>query len=287
MLGHVIKRLAAAVLAAAAVALAGCGQIPQPFSKERANLTKAPFLIAPTTEGVVVLPVEGVDGETGDLIADLTAKALQKQDVVAGTRSSNRASLFLSGSGRRRLDGALEITWILARSDGTVIGQRTDAIASDEQLAESTANVAAWLRPRVAPAVKTVPKVAVYPVEGAPGDGNDLLRRALALALDRAPVELTNDLVQGGHVVQGDVSVERLNNGQDKVVISWTVMDAQGQQIGTVDQQNQVPGGSLDRSWGAVAAPIADAAVGSIVGLLKQSEAVKAAAGNSPAKLPE
>lgn len=287
MLGDVIWGRAAPVLVAAALALAGCGQVPQPFSKDRADLAKAPFLIAPTTEGVVVLPVEGVDAETGELIADLTARALQKQDVVAGTRSSNRASLFLSGAGRRRLDGAMEITWTLARSDGTVVGQRTDAIASDEQLAESTASVAAWLRPRVAPAVKTVPKVAVYPVDGAPGDGNDLLRRALALALDRAPVELTDDLVQDGHVVQGDVSVVRQNDGRDRVEIWWTVMDAQGKQIGTVDQRNQVPGGSLDKSWGAVAAPIANAAVGGIVALLKQSEAVKATAANSPAKLRE
>lgn len=283
MLGD-LRRLAAVGLFGL---LAACGQVPQPFAKDDANLAKAPFLIAPTTEGVVVLPVEGVPPETGELIAQLTAAALQKQDVAASTRASNRASLFLSGSGRRRLDGAVEITWTLARPDGTVVGERTDAIASDEELAQSTANVAAWLVPRRAPVVRVVPRVAVYPVEGAPGDGNGLLRRALALALDRAPVELTNDLVENGHIVQGDVSVARLANGQDRVVISWTVMDAQGKQVGTVDQENNVPGGSLDTSWGAVAAPIADAAVAGIVTLLRQSEAAKAAAGASPAKLRE
>lgn len=289
MLGHVTRPSAAVVLAVGLLllALSACGQVPQPFAKDYANLSKAPFLIAPTTEGVVVLPVEGVDPETGELIADLTAAALQKQDVAAGTRASNRASLFLSGNGRRRLDGAMEITWTLARSDGTMVGERTDTIASDEQLAESTARVAEWLRPRRMPVVRTVPKVVVYPVDGAPGDGNDLLRRALALALDRAPVDLTNDLVDSGHVVQGDVSVKRQPDGRDQVVISWIVMDAHGQQVGTVDQQNLVPGGSLDASWGAVAAPIANAAVGGIVALLRQSETVKAAAGEGPARLPE
>lgn len=286
MLGHVIRAATLCVLwAGILLGLAGCGQVPQPFAKEQANLAKAPFLIAPITEGVVVLPVEGVAPETGELIADLTAAALQKQDIAAGTRASNRASLFLSGSGRRRLDGALEISWTLARGDGTVVGERTDAIASDEQLAQSTANVAAWLRPRRIPPVRTVPKVVVYPVEGAPGDGNGLLRRALALALGRAPVSLTNDLVENGHVVQGDVSVVRQNDGRDLVTISWTVVDAGGKQVGTVDQSNLVPGGSLDGSWGAVAAPIADSAVGGIVALLKQSEAVRAAAGEGPAKL--
>jgi len=286
MLGHVIKALAAVALFSGALfGLAGCGQVPQPFAKDYANLAKAPFLIAPTTEGVVVLPVEGVDAETGELIADLTASALQKQDIVAGTRASNRASLFLSGAGRRRLDGAMEIAWTLARSDGTVVGERTDTIASDAQLAESAANVAEWLRPRRAPVVRTVPKVVVYPVDGAPGDGNDLLRRALALALDRAPVELTNDLVESGHVVQGDVSVVRQPDGRDLVTVSWIVLDARGQQVGSVDQANLVRGGSLDGTWGAVAAPIADAAVSGIVALLNESEAVKAAAGNGPARL--
>lgn len=278
MLGHV-NRAAAAL--AAMLLLAACGQVPQPFSKDEANLAKAPFLIAPTTEGVVVLPVEGVPPETGELIADLTAAALQKQDVAATTRSSNSASLFLSGAGRRLPDGAMEISWMLARSDGTVVGERVDTVASDAQLARSTAEVAAWLRPRSAPVVTTRPRVVVYPVEGAPGDGNDLLRRALALALERAPVEQTPDLAENGHVVHGDVSVTPLNDGRDRVVISWIVADAQGKQIGTVDQENAVPRGSLNGTWGAVAAPIANAAVGGIVALLKESEAARAAAGRA------
>lgn len=280
-----VTRLAAALLLLAAVS--ACGDVPQPFSKDDPNLAKAPFLIAPTTEGVVVLPVEGVPTDTGALIADMTAKALQKQDIAASTEAaSNRASLFLSGDSRRLANGALEITWTLARPDGTVIGQRTDAIASDDQLARSTAQVAAWLVPRRTPIVTTIPRVTVFPVDGAPGDGNDLLRRALALALDRAPVKLTPDVVENGHVVQGDVKVTRQQDGQDKVVISWVVLNAQGKQIGTVDQTNVVPGGSLDHSWGAVASPIADAAVGGIVALLKQSEAARAAAGTGRATLP-
>lgn len=282
MLGHVIGSV---VGLGSLLLMAACGQVPQPFSKDEANLAKAPFLIAPTTEGVVVLPVEGVPPETGELIADLAAEALQKQDVAANVRISNRASLFLSGAGRRLPDGRMEIAWTLARSDGTVIGERTDIVASDEQLAQSTAGIAAWLRPEQPVVVASVPKVAVYPVDGAPGDGNDLLRRALELALGRAPVQLTTDVAENGHVVQGDVSITRLNTGNDRVVISWIVLDAHGKQIGVVDQANVVPGGSLDHSWGAVAAPIADAALGGIVGLLKESEAARAAVGAGRATL--
>jgi hypothetical protein len=282
MLGDVIR---AAALAAMLLAIAACGPVPQPFSKDEANLTKAPFLIAPTTEGVVVLPVEGVDPDTGRLIADLTAASLQKQEIAASVEASNRASLFLYSAGRRLPDGAMEIAWTLARPDGTVIGERVDAISSDTQLAASTARVAEWLRPRRAPPVRTVPKVVVTNVAGAPADGNDLLRRAMSLALNRAPVQLTPSPVENGHVVSGEVSVSRLQDGRDQVAISWVVTDSAGNRVGSVDQENAVPGGSLDRSWGAVAAPIADSAVGGVVALLRQSEAAKAAAGASPATL--
>src|SRR3546814_3977334 len=61
------------------------------------------------TEGVVVLPVEGIDRETGRLIADLAAASLQKQEIAASVEASNRSSLFLHGAGRRLADGAMEI----------------------------------------------------------------------------------------------------------------------------------------------------------------------------------
>lgn len=266
---------------AIAFGLVGCGQVPQPFAKDDPDLRLAPFLIAPTTEGVMVLPVEGVDLETGTLIAELTAAALQRQEIAASVHTSNGASLFLAGAGRRLADGAMELSWTLARADGTVIGERTDAVASDEQLARSTAAVAGWIRPHTAPPpvnAAVTPKVTVRGVDGASGDGNQLLRRAIGLALERAPVELTPDLVEDGHVLRGEVAVDRLANGQDRVVISWILEDAAGREIGTVDQANSVPGGSLDENWGAVAAPIAEAAIGGVVALLRESETLRTAA---------
>src|SRR3546814_13518588 len=102
MLGHVIGPAVAAVLLQVVLllAVAGCGPVPQPFSKDEANLGKAPFLIAPTTEGVVVLPVEGVDRETGRLIAGLAAAPLQKQEIAASVEARKRPSLI---PGRKRV----------------------------------------------------------------------------------------------------------------------------------------------------------------------------------------
>src|SRR3546814_19211070 len=100
------------------------------------------------TEGVVVLPVEGVDRETGRLIADLAAASLQKQEIAASVEASNRSSLFLHGAGRRLPDGALEISWTLARPDGTLIGERVDALSSATEHPAPPAHLEAAPPPR-------------------------------------------------------------------------------------------------------------------------------------------
>ena len=252
-------------------------------------MARASELIAPAMAGVSVLPVEGVPDETGRLIASKTAEALQDHGVAATDKASNRASLFLAGVGERQPDGALAITWTLARPDGVVIGERTDPIASDDALAASLASVANWIVPyRVTPDSEAVerPAIAVYPAAGAPGNGNDLLRRAMGLALGRGPATVTADAVPGGYVVQADVNVEQLKDGLDRVAISWVVMDSRGREIGTVDQQNVVPGGSLDRRWGAVAAPIADAAVDGVLILVRDAAAARGEVGRGRAARP-
>src|SRR3546814_7477211 len=101
----------------------------------------------------------------------------------------------------------------------------------------------------------------------------------MALALNRAPVELTHEPAENGHSVAVAVSVTRLPDGRDKVVVSWIVTDAAGRAVGTVDQANAVPGGSLDRSRGAVAAQNADSAAGGVAALRRQSETAGADAG--------
>lgn len=280
---------AAFVLLLFPLLVAACGPVPQPFAKAEPAFDRATDLIAPTTEGVSVLPVEGVNAETGRLIASMTAEALQKEGVAATDKASNRASLFLASTGQRQPDGALAITWTLVRPDGVVIGERTDAIASDDALAASLVSVANWILPyrsRADAAAHGRPAIAVYPVSGAPGDGNDLLYRAMGLALARGPVEVTADAVPGGYVVQADVNVTRLKDGRDRVAVSWAVMDARGRELGTVDQENAVPGGSLDHRWGAVAAPIADAAVDGVIALIRQSAASRDKVGLGRAERP-
>jgi hypothetical protein len=270
--------IARSVLLAVALVLAACGQLPQPFSKERANLAKAPFLIAPATEGVIVWPMIGVDDDIAEIVTEMTVAALQDRGVVASATTSNQASLLLTTVGNRLPDGALEVTWTLSRPDGSVVGTRVDAIASDARFEEAVTEVAGWIVPVALPEVdEEAPlSVAVYDVHGAPGNGNALLRRAMGFALVREEVEVTGFPGPDGYVVQGDVTLEPHESGGELVTVSWVVMDAQGQELGTVDQANTVPPGYLARDWGPVAAPIADAAVEGVVALIRRHLSVVA-----------
>jgi hypothetical protein len=276
--------------------MTGCGVVPQPFSRDVDQKAAAPLLPAPATEGVVILPAEGVDEQTGALIADLTAKALQKQGIIASAqtvgRVGNRASLYLAALGTRQPDGAMRIDWTLVRPDGSVVGEYSRPISSDEELSVATRTLAGWIEPRsgIEPGPRFRPKIVIAGVNGASGDGDKLLGRALAISLARAPVDLSPTYPAPGpssdsdgavpglpsdpdqHVVRGEVTIDRLENGADHVKVAWVVTDGTGREVGVIDQENQVPAGSLNTSWGAVAQPIADGAADGIVVLLRDAE---------------
>ena len=208
------------------------------------------------------------------LIVDLTADALQRHGIAASGAAGNRSSLMLVTAGTRQADGSMRLDWTLARSDGSVIAELSEAISSDAELDRATEVLAAWIEPRGGLIEKKPEplRVAVLAVDGASSDGNDLLRRAVQRALKRARVELTNEVTPEGHAVEGTVEIERLDSGMDAVRISWIVRDATGGEVGKIDLANTVPAGSLDRTWRAVAAPIADGAVEGVVALLREVE---------------
>jgi hypothetical protein len=129
--------------------------------------------------------------------------------------------------------------------------------------APETAAAAPSARPPKGP-VTTI----VAPVSGAPGDGTKSLTAAIKKRLYAKGVKLATVQTGNTYTVKGTVSVTDGSGGKQSIRIDWQVLDPNGKRLGTVSQQNNIPKGSLDGPWGAIADAAAGAAADGIVKLL-------------------
>jgi hypothetical protein len=111
----------------------------------------------------------------------------------------------------------------------------------------------------------------VSPVTGAPGDGMKSLTAAIKKRLYAKGVKLTSIQSENTYTVKGVVSLIDASGGKQSIRIEWQVLDPNGKKVGTVSQQNNIPKGSLNGPWGAVADAAAGAAADGIVKLLPKS----------------
>ena len=116
--------------------------------------------------------------------------------------------------------------------------------------------------------------LAVNPsVIGAPGDGSTSLAAALSRELAGNGVTLTSTPTPAAFRINGKVAVGAESGGKQPIRIDWTVRDANGSNVGTVTQKNEIPAGSLDGAWGQTADAAATAAAQGILRLMKQNSA--------------
>ena len=122
---------------------------------------------------------------------------------------------------------------------------------------------------RAGPVTALVPQVV-----GAPGDGSRSLASALRNELLRNGIKPTPPGAKA-YRVEGRVKMGAVKNGQQPIRIDWVVRDPKGVNLGTVSQENQVPGGSLDGAWGPTASAAATAATQGILKLLPKKTATR------------
>jgi hypothetical protein len=138
--------------------------------------------------------------------------------------------------------------------------------------ATTAATTAAATPPRAATPVSTRNAgVLVVPVSGAPGDGQRSLPVALKKRLYAGGVKLANGPATNVYTVKGIVKMSNASGGKQNIRIDWQVLDPSGKKLGTVSQQNTIPRGSLNGSWGAIADAAAGAAADGILKLLPKS----------------
>ncbi len=264
------------------LSLAGCWERPRTFEDDKLP-PKAPILTLADMNGIVVEPVRGATSDKGQALAEGMAAALQDREVLASATQGNAQSLHLVGTSEAVAAGpgimAVKIRWSLQATDGSEIAademreqipSAEWAVGSGERLADAmkreAPKLAAFVQEKIGPEHDAEQQVFVRPVEGAPGDGNKSLPRALVYLLKRAGVTVTADVqAANATTVVGTVALTQGNAGTDHVVIAWHVLRPGGGEVGQVKQENNIPHGSLDGNWGDIAMAVANAAVGDIV----------------------
>jgi hypothetical protein len=272
--------------------LVGC-ELPHPFESDR---PPASMMAIRDSVPVAVAPVEGEPSGTANELGAAVAKALRDREIAASDRSVSPAGDTLHGTiARMQTSGGkltLRADWRLYDAAGELIGEHSEHVdapagewdkgdkAAVARLAEASAAGLAGLiqdeAPKTAAAAATAGsddriRVTVRKISGAPGDGDESLAKAVATVLQRQDVDIVDEgKGKADLYLDGEVVVAPQKGGQQHVKIVWHVKRADGVEIGTVGQENDVPKGMLDGPWGDLAYNVAVAAGDGIAQLVAQ-----------------
>ena len=112
--------------------------------------------------------------------------------------------------------------------------------------------------------------VAVVPVKGAAGKGNDELTQAMRQTLAKAGWKVLKASSKNALTISGEVTIAPASGATQNVALKWTVLTPDGKNLGDVKQANAVPAGSLDAGWGENAGFATEAAATGIYELINK-----------------
>ena len=267
--------------------LGACQPLPHPFADDR---PPADLLTVRDSIGVAIGPIDGGPPDSVDKLGPALAGALLKRDIPASDRTTSLGSYQLYGQvGIANPKGgkpAVVAAWHLYDAQGKLVGEptvRLDAApkewdSADEtllgRLATASAEAVAPLLQDQAPSAEKAAaddgktRLAIAGVKGAPGDGGESLPKAVAAVLKNQDVSVVADSKKADLTLDGEVSVAPPSSGKQHVKIVWRLRRADGAEIGTVGQENDVPKGMLDGAWGDVAYSVAIAAGDGLMALV-------------------
>jgi hypothetical protein len=282
------------------LALAACSSVTEPLGMDDPFAIPQPFKGVQRNDGMIgeaikltVLVVAvpgGLPHDRALALRNRVVEVAQAHDVPALAEATIKA-WTLSGEaaqvqamGKERGSQGV-ISWRLTDPDGlprakfSIAYKGTGPALGDATLrivAEQTATAleAALLRPstQVAEVVTPVKKPIAWvgAINGAPGDGNLALARALAgvLPLKGIAVEAAQGAAEWR--IEGLIKVAPGPQGKDVVTLTWRVLDAKGKEAGSITQENAVPHGRLQKPWAEIAGFAAEAAAEGIAQLLQQ-----------------
>ena len=267
--------------------LLACQPLPRPFAHQ--DGIDRDILRITDGAGIYVAPaVFETTDETGQTttekmagLADATVAALLRADLVATTGGVRNDSNFVI----KPVATAAQIRWTVFDAEQEVVGQFERPISRDQlallhttggdlnrELGNDIDSAARYIVELLKGEDAAPPEIKIHvaQVNGAPGSGNleltQFMRNILAsidgIEVVRTPAEALS--------VIGVVSLGPADNGAQDIAISWAVHDHDGNELGTVDQGNRIPAGSLDGQWGDTARQIVLAASSGLTQMLTQ-----------------
>jgi hypothetical protein len=271
------------------LALAGCGDLPQPFLGNPGAAGRvlaqppAPRLAVPAP-GNALLPDAGSKALAGDL-----AKALQAQAVPAVAANPGRTDWRLVATASVQGSTVLPTFTVedpqgkdRGHTDGTPVSTAAWAAAGAATLQDSATAAA----PKIASLLTDIQtmqemadpnslynrraKVDVADVTGAPGDGDLSLTKQMRTHLALLGPAVLTTATGADFTVQGQVRAVPIPGNKQRIEIQWIIKNAKGQDLGRVIQLNEIPAGSLDHYWGDVAVVVATEASGGVNDVIKK-----------------
>ncbi len=263
-------------------------------------LIAMPGVAAAQTADFVVPPLEGAPPPYDERVARLVAQALVNIDISATNEPDEDALFVLKGVAQAASDSqgtTTNIRWDVANEEGSTLlslqvedvapymanGDPWDALDlnSLKRLAEKTADAVEASREQLETAALAAPsqttstaespgRLAIGAISGAPGDGNDALATALAQVMKQYRVTVEPNPGPGIYLATASIAVVDKDAETQTVRIDWRLSGPGGQNYGLVEQENDVPRGSLAANWGDVAVYAAAGAGDGIVALMQQ-----------------
>ncbi len=271
------------VAAVATVALAGCGDLPQPFLG-RPGATAMRLSQPPPSRLAVPPPRDALLTDAAARTwSGAVAKALVAMQLPANAAPASRGDwrLVLTASLK---DGAVIPAYTILDPQGAPQGTSqgppvppgdwaaggagTLNAAADEEapkVVDLLTGIEARRQMSDPHSLLNRPPVLYFKgVTGAPGDGDTSLAKQMTTRLPTLG-DVVQDTGQGADFsVEGQVKTAPGARKTTRIEIQWIVVDAKGQERGRVVQLNEVPPGSLDSYWGEVAIAVAAEAAGGV-----------------------
>jgi hypothetical protein len=270
---------------------AACERAVRPFRPHDKSVDN-PLLRLSTSVGLAVAPTVGATPAMREPLARAVVAALDRLDLPASVANPAVNAILVESqafvSDHSTTQASLIIHWNLSVPQESAVGsyKQEMPINAEEwalgapglvkQIANAAAHgIAALIQADqreqiIAKAPNTPVTLLVAEIEGVSDNDSDILRVAFQTVLRQAGVLLAENPTPASATLSGSVDMTSVDEGRTRLVIVWTLSSAEGDELGTLRQDNTVAKADLSERWANMVYDIAFAAADAITGILEQ-----------------